>query len=109
MSRTPMSHWTCDGITEDGPCPAWEDTMGNGRQGLIELKSRHGWTKKNGKHYCLECTKKRQVVWLETYHICGCSSEAPRKQDLLGYCQDHGGSRKELLRVKPGVSMRKVK
>ena len=41
-------------------------------------------------------TDKHKVKdWLEGYR-CGCSSDAKRKKDLLGYCAKHGDDRDEL-------------
>jgi hypothetical protein len=40
--------------------------------------------------------KERLVIvgWIEHY-TCGCiSGVVRRKQDLVGYCEDHGGSRR---------------
>ncbi len=34
------------------------------------------------------------MLWIEEYHGCGCSADAPRKKDLLGYCNIHGGDRR---------------
>jgi hypothetical protein len=31
-------------------------------------------------------------MWIEDYKKCGCSSEAEKKTDLLGYCKVHGHS-----------------
>lgn len=33
-------------------------------------------------------------LWVEQYQPCGCSTEAIRKKDLLGYCAQHGGAYK---------------
>jgi hypothetical protein len=46
-------------------------------------------------------------VWTESYNPCGCSSEAPTRKDLLGYCATHGDEWRE--RISPtGNVTRKV-
>lgn len=30
------------------------------------------------------------TMWIETYRICGCSTEADSREELLGYCAKHG-------------------
>lgn len=47
---------------------------------------------------------KRQIMsgrylWIEEYKGCGCSSEAGRKKDLLGYCATHGSSRVNVYKL----------
>jgi len=39
-----------------------------------------------------------KITWIEEYK-CGCSTESPRKRDLLGYCSKHGDSRKRLHKM----------
>ena len=34
--------------------------------------------------------------WMEEYANCGCSSDAPRRRELLGYCRYHGTQRKHV-------------
>jgi hypothetical protein len=42
--------------------------------------------------------KRKKSVWLEEYR-CGCSAEAAKKSDLLGYCKNHGESRRFVCRI----------
>lgn len=42
---------------------------------------------------------KKNWWWMEQYQPCGCSSVAPRKKDLLGYCARHGGDRSVIYRI----------
>ena len=52
-----------------------------------------------------------KLLWIEEYYQCGCSSEASRKKDLLGYCAKHGTSRSGIYRIPKkggGAAMRKL-
>lgn len=40
-----------------------------------------------------------KALWIEEYEKCGCSIEAERKQDLLGYCSIHGNNRKNIYKM----------
>lgn len=40
-----------------------------------------------------------RYLWIEQYQPCGCSSDAPRKKDLLGYCAQHGSERKIIYKI----------
>jgi hypothetical protein len=44
-----------------------------------------------------------KILWIEEYEQCGCSSEAHRKKDLLGYCALHGGSRRNIYKIPVGL------
>lgn len=45
--------------------------------------------------------KESKRGWFEEYE-CGCVSEIVRlKRDLLGYCGQHGGSRRHVHRIDP--------
>jgi len=50
-----------------------------------------------------------KVLWIETYSLCGCSSEANRKRDLLGYCSIHGSARAHVYKVPIGEAAEKMK
>ncbi len=43
-------------------------------------------------------TMGEKMIWIEGYN-CGCSSDAPLKRELLGYCKHHGNERRELYHV----------
>ena len=43
--------------------------------------------------------EKNKWVWIEEYESCGCSEDARRKKDLLGYCALHGNSRKNIYKL----------
>ena len=42
-----------------------------------------------------------KILWIEEYR-CGCSSEANLKRDLLGYCEIHGESRRNIYKIPIG-------
>lgn len=43
-------------------------------------------------------------VWLEEYQHCGCSTVAKTRQELLGYCEQHGNDRRRVTKLPaPGL------
>lgn len=42
--------------------------------------------------------RKNKWFWMEEYR-CGCTYEADRKSDLLGYCGIHGDDRNNLYKL----------
>lgn len=42
-------------------------------------------------------------VWMEEYKSCTCSFVAAKRNELLGYCRDHGNDRRYVFKLPKAV------
>ena len=54
---------------------------------------------------CRRGVNRTKQAWLEEYCVCGCTFMAWTKGELLGYCQKHGNSRRNVYKLPAAADM----